>query len=114
MHRLAFAEFPWRQQLDAIHNTVVLRDVVSRHQFRQVRLPEEVSSFLMDNFGSFSNAKSISDFLKGQRATASVETVQDDVRAMESAFAVAHAMSVSARPAHAHAMSGIELSRSTG
>jgi uncharacterized protein len=89
LHQLAFAELPWRQYLDAIQNTVVLRDVVSRHQIRQVRLLEDVYAFLMDNLGNFSTAKSISDFLKGQRATASVETVQDYIRAMESAFAVA-------------------------
>jgi uncharacterized protein len=89
LHQIAFAELPWKQYLDAIQNTVVLRDVVSRFQIRQVRLLEDVYAFLMDNLGCFSTAKSISDFLKGHRATASVETVQDYMRALESAFAVA-------------------------
>jgi uncharacterized protein len=89
LHQIAFAELPWKQYLDAIQNTVVLRDVVSRYQIRQVRLLEDVYAFLMDNLGCYSTAKSISDFLKGHRATASVETVQEYIKAMESAFAVA-------------------------
>jgi len=89
LHAIAFAEQPWNQYLDAIQNTVVLRDVVARFQIRQVRLLEDLHAFLMDNLGHFSTAKSISDFLRGQRVTASVETVQEYIRALEAAFAVA-------------------------
>jgi hypothetical protein len=88
IHQIAFAEQPWRQYLDAIQNTVVLRDVVSRFQIRNVRLLEDVYTFLLDNLGQFSTAKSIADFLKSQRATASQETVQDYIRALESAYAL--------------------------
>ena len=49
IHQIAFSEQPWRQYLDAIHNTVVLRDVVSRFQVRNVRLLEDVHSFVLDN-----------------------------------------------------------------
>lgn len=88
LHAITYGERAWNQYLDAIQNTVVLRDVVERFQIRQVRLLEDVYVFLMDNLGKFSTAKSISDFLRGQKATASVETVQDYIRALEAAFAV--------------------------
>jgi predicted AAA+ superfamily ATPase len=88
LHPITFAEQPWMQYLDAIQNTVVLRDVVARFQIRQVRLLEDIYVFLMDNLGHFSTAKSISDFLRGQKASASVETVQEYIRALSSAFAV--------------------------
>ncbi|HNY31429.1 MAG TPA: ATP-binding protein [Fibrobacteria bacterium] len=88
IHQIGFAEQPWRQYLDAIQNTVVLRDVVSRFQIRNVRLLEDVYTFLLDNLGQFSTAKSIADCLKNQRATASQETVQEYIRALESAFAI--------------------------
>ena len=65
LHAITYAEQPWNQYLDAIQNTVVLRDVVSRHQIRQVRLLDDLYAFLMDNLGKFSTAKSISDFLRG-------------------------------------------------
>jgi len=88
IHQIEFSEPSWRQYLDAIQNTVVLRDVVTRFQIRNVRLLEDVYSFLMDNLGQFSTAKSISDFLKNQRSTASQETVQEYIKALESAFAL--------------------------
>ena len=89
LHAIKYEEQPWNQYLDAIQNTVVLRDVVQRFEIRQVRLLEDVYAFLMDNLGKFSTAKGISDFLRSQKATASVETVQDYIRALEAAFAVA-------------------------
>ena len=88
LHAITFAEQSWMQYLDAIQNTVVLRDVVERFQIRQVRLLEDVYVFLMENLGRFSTAKSISDFLRGQKSSASVDTVQDYIRALEAAFAV--------------------------
>lgn len=88
IHQIAFAEQPWRQYLDAIQNTVVLRDVVARFQIRNVRLMEDVYTFLLDNLGQFSTVKRISDFLKNQRATASHETVHEYILALESAYAL--------------------------
>ncbi len=88
IHQIAFAEQPWRQYLDAIQNTVVLRDVVARFQIRNIRLLEDVYTFLLDNLGQFSTAKNISDFLKNQRSTASQETVHEYIGALESAFAL--------------------------
>lgn len=88
IHQIDFSEASWRQYLDAIQNTVVLRDVVSRFQIRNVRLLEDIYTFLMDNLGQFSTAKSIADFLKSQRSTASQDTVHDYIRALESAYAL--------------------------
>jgi len=88
IHQIAFAEQAWRQYLDAIQNTVVLRDVVARFQIRNVRLLEDVYTFLLDNLGQFSTAKSISDYLKNQRSTASQDTVQEYIRALEAAYAL--------------------------
>jgi predicted AAA+ superfamily ATPase len=88
IHQLRFSEQPWRQYLDAIQNTVVLRDVVARFQIRNLRLLEDVYTFLLDNLGQFSTAKSIAVFLKSQHSTASQETVQEYIRALESAFAL--------------------------
>ncbi len=88
IHQIAFADQAWRQYLDAIQNTVVLRDVIARFQIRNVRLLEDVYTFLLDNLGRFSTAKSISDFLKNQRSTASQETVHEYIQALESAYAL--------------------------
>lgn len=88
IHQIAYAEQPWRQYLDAIQNTVVLRDVIARFQIRNVRLLEDVYTFILDNLGQFTTAKNISDYLKNQRSTASPETVQDYIRSLEAAYAL--------------------------
>ena len=88
IHQIAFSEQAWSQYLDAILNTIVLRDVVARFQIRNVRLLEDTYTFLLDNLGQYSTAKSISDYLKNQRSTASPDTVQEYIRALEAAYAL--------------------------
>ena len=68
------AVFPY---LNAIFNTALLKDVVSRHKIREVELLERITRFIFSNCGSITSAKSISDFLKSQRTPVSVETVQN-------------------------------------
>jgi predicted AAA+ superfamily ATPase len=68
------AVFPY---LNAIFNTALLKDVVSRHKIREVELLERITRFIFSNCGNITSAKSISDFLKSQRTPVSVETVQN-------------------------------------
>ncbi|MBM3403406.1 MAG: ATP-binding protein [Bacteroidetes bacterium] len=68
------AVFPY---LNAIFNTALLKDVVSRHKIREVELLERITWFIFSNCGNITSAKSISDFLKSQRTPVSVETVQN-------------------------------------
>jgi predicted AAA+ superfamily ATPase len=48
---------------------------ISRHKIRDVPLFQDVARFAMDNLGSPLSAKRVSDFLKSQRRSASVDTV---------------------------------------
>lgn len=72
--------------LNSVIDTLLLKDVVRRHNIRDVQLLEKIFYYLMDNCGNITTAKSISDFLKSQRTRASVDTVQNYFRFMESAF----------------------------
>ena len=63
------------QMLADIFTTIALRDIIRRHRIRDVSLLEAVSRFVMDNVGSLVSAKRITDFLKNQRRSASVDTV---------------------------------------
>jgi len=60
--------------LKAINSTVLLKDVIKRHQIRNVAILENLIRFLADNLGSLFSAASISKFLKsqGQNISASV------------------------------------------
>ena len=63
------------QMLGDIFNTIAVRDIISRHNIRDVPLFQDVARFAMDNLGSPLSAKRIADFLKSPRRSASVDTV---------------------------------------
>ena len=53
----------------------MLGDIFSRHSIRAVSLFQDMTRFAMDNLGNTLSAKRISDFLRSQRRSASVDTV---------------------------------------
>jgi predicted AAA+ superfamily ATPase len=55
------------EYLRNIYNTILYKDVISRHNIKNNRFIEDLVSFLADNTGSIVSAKKISDFLKSQR-----------------------------------------------
>ncbi len=80
------SELVVNQMLRDVFNTIALRDIVTRHQIRNVRLLEDVVLFVMDNIGSLISAKRISDFLKTQRRSISVDTVINYLSHLQEAF----------------------------
>ena len=64
------------QYVGDIYNTVLLKDIVKRHNVRNVPLLERIAAFLFDNVGNVTTAGSISKFLKSQRVNVGVDTVQ--------------------------------------
>jgi predicted AAA+ superfamily ATPase len=74
------------QMLRDVFNTIVFRDIITRHQIRNVRLFEDVVLFVLDNIGSLISAKRISDFLKSQRRSLTVDTVLNYLSYMQEAF----------------------------
>jgi len=52
------------QYLNGIRDTVVLRDVVQRHQIRDVVQLEKVLMYVFDNIGQIFSAKKVADYLK--------------------------------------------------
>ena len=72
--------------LNSIINTVLLKDVIKRNNIRDVQLLERLVLYLMDNVGNVTTAKSISDYFKSQRVKVSVDTIQNYIKHLESAF----------------------------
>lgn len=52
--------------LKSINATVLLKDIIKRHQIRNVSMLENLIRFMVDNTGSLFSAASISKFLKSQ------------------------------------------------
>ena len=76
------------EYLKNIYNTIVLRDVVSRHSLRNIYFLEQLIRFLADNTGSLFSAKSISDFLKSQQVRIPHNQVQAYTGYLAGAFLV--------------------------
>lgn len=60
--------------LEAIQNTIVLKDIVDRARIRNVANLEHICRFAYDNIGQILNAQSISKYLKSQHLDVNVQT----------------------------------------
>lgn len=77
IHHFGLDEEMVHQYVSSIYNTILLKDIVKRHQVRNVELLEKVARYLFDNIGNVMSAKSIADYVKSQRLQVGVETVQN-------------------------------------
>ncbi|NLI41378.1 MAG: ATP-binding protein [Caldisericales bacterium] len=75
-----------RLYLQDVLNSVVLKDVVLRHDIRNTELLERILQYLMDNIGNIFSAKSIVDFLKNQGRKHSIETIYSYLQALQDAL----------------------------
>ena len=76
------------QYLEALLDSIVLRDVVSRHKLRDVDLLRRILLFVADSMGSPVSARSLAGFLKSQRRSASVESIYNYLDHLAEAFVV--------------------------
>ncbi len=63
--------------LKSIYNTILLKDIVARYNIRDIDFLERLVEYLSDNLASYVSSKKISDFLKSQRVSLSVNTVMN-------------------------------------
>ncbi len=77
-----------QEYLHALYNSILLRDIVERHQIRDITLLDKIIHFLFDSIGSFISPKRISDFLKSQKTSISQKTVQNYMYFLESCYAL--------------------------
>jgi uncharacterized protein len=76
------------EYLRNIFNTIIYRDIVSRHNLRNTHFLEQLIRFLADNTGSLFSSKSISDFLKSQKVMIPHNQVQAYTGYLTDAFLV--------------------------
>jgi len=89
LHQYALEQESIYPILEAVLNTIVLKDVVARHELRNnISNFEAILKFAFDNIASTFSAKSLTDYLKSQRINMGVATVQNYLSFLESAFLV--------------------------
>lgn len=71
-----------------IYAAILFKDIVARHNIRNVSLLENLVSYVADNVGNLLSAKSISDFLKSQKVKVTPNVILSYLRFLEQAFFV--------------------------
>lgn len=74
------------QYLNALFNTIFLRDIIARHGVKDLSQIELIARFLFDNCGNITTSKRIADYLKGQGVAISSNTVQNFLTYFGQAF----------------------------
>jgi predicted AAA+ superfamily ATPase len=86
--RLPFEDRVLIEYLEAIVDTVVLRDVVERFGVRNTAFLRNLVSYCADSVGTLLSAKRIADYLKSRRLTVSPQIVIDYLGHLEAAFLI--------------------------
>jgi hypothetical protein len=92
IHSMEFSDEVIGQYTSAIYSTILLKDVVSRNQVRDVAMLERIATYLADNIGNITTAKGISNYIKSQQLTSSADTVQNYLHWLSQAY-MAHRVS---------------------
>ncbi len=74
--------------LEAILHTLLLKDVVKRHNIRDVGHLERILAFIFDNCGNLTSARNISSFFKNQKITITPDTVIAYLGYLEESFLI--------------------------
>lgn len=72
--------------LQNLYSTILLKDVISRKQIRNVDFMERLVGYLADNVGNLFSASNISRYLKSQRQQLPTQMVIDYLAALSQAF----------------------------
>ncbi len=72
--------------LSDVVNTIIVKDIATHSQIRDIDLLRKVIDFLASNIGKFSNPSNIADFLRNTGRKSSTETIDNYLRLLEEAF----------------------------
>ena len=89
LFHLSFHESSSFQFLDAIYQTILLKDIVRRHNIRNVELLDNITQFVFDNIGNIFNPSNVAKYLRNQHISNSLPTVQAHIRYLADCF-IAH------------------------
>lgn len=86
IHHMEYDDEVIEQYISSVYNTILLKDVVARNGLRDIVLLERIAQFTADNCGNITSSKKIADFLKSQKMKGSVDTVQNYLGMLTSAY----------------------------
>lgn len=74
------------QYISSLYDTIILHDICNRHNIRNLHLLKNITRFAFDNIGNTFSAKSIADFLKKEKITIGIKTIQNYLEYLVAAF----------------------------
>jgi len=77
LHSFKFDDELIYNYISDVLNTIILKDLVERHNIRNVTLLRNILKFAFDNIGNIFSAKKVADYLKSQHIKIGVETVHN-------------------------------------
>lgn len=85
IHQLNFDESQIYQYLSAVRDSLLLKDVIKRHNIRNAALLEKILLFVFDNIGNIFSARKIADYFKKEQRAIGHETVYNYLHHLEEA-----------------------------
>lgn len=79
------------QVVKDIHSSIVLKDVVSRNNIKNVPLLEKVIAYFYDNIGSITSLRKIADYISGgdkKKTAINLETISNYISYLEAAYVI--------------------------
>jgi len=74
--------------INSLYNTIILKDVISRYNIRNVQLFERLASYIISNAGNVFSGRSISKYLKSQNMSVGVDTIQNYLHYLSSTYLI--------------------------
>lgn len=88
IHRLPSDDEVIFSYLNSILNTVLYKDVITRHKIRDASIFDKLVRYLFDNVGNITTAKKIADYFKSQRVRTSVDTILNYINYVEESLLI--------------------------
>jgi len=77
-----------RHYLSAIKDTVLLRDIIQRHNIKDAKLLEDIFAFLVNNASNLISINSIVKYFKGKNRKTNYETVSNYIHFLKNSFLI--------------------------
>lgn len=77
-----------KEYLDAVYNTIVVKDVASRKKIGDTMMLESVTRFIFDNIGSAISTKKIADTMTSDGRKIDVKTVEKYIEALKESYII--------------------------
>jgi predicted AAA+ superfamily ATPase len=74
------------QYISSLYSTILLKDIISRYEIRNINLFQDIVRFAFTNIGNIFTSNSINQYLKNQKLNVGVDTIQNYLYYLETSF----------------------------